>query len=367
MKFIIKIALISLVLSLLWSCQKENDLLKEGEMLFLKHKGASMPVLVRGKYDSDAIILMVHGGAGGSSAPHIEDLGGLVEKEFMVAYWDQRHSGSSQGNFSKDLMTIEQFSEDMKYVVNMLKNKYGADKKIFAMGHSWGVILTTHYLITEEVGLQGVILSNGAHSSEHEYSARMDYVHDFAQEMIEKGLSMPKTIKVEGKTFTTLEEVVQWTLQNDPIDNWEQLTILNELVYSVYDYVQDTYVQDESDGLIQVSKSEIDFYSPYNHLNEWTNDIRTSQLMNSFTDHSSIQEFYDFTPEMDKITLPTCLIWGKYDDIIGLEVAYDYYDVINTPEEDKELIILEHSDHIGMYLENMKFSNALIDFVKAHK
>jgi hypothetical protein len=55
------------------ACKKENDLTKSGEMLFLKHKGASMPVLVRGNFDSDVIVIIVHGGAGGSSSGHIED------------------------------------------------------------------------------------------------------------------------------------------------------------------------------------------------------------------------------------------------------------------------------------------------------
>ena len=43
------------------SCSRETGLLTEGDMLFAQHKGASMPVLVRGNFDSDVILLMVHG------------------------------------------------------------------------------------------------------------------------------------------------------------------------------------------------------------------------------------------------------------------------------------------------------------------
>ena len=349
------------------SCDKSNNLLEDGEMLFLKHKGASMPVLMRGNFDSDVIVLFLHAGAGGSSASHIVDFAGMVENEYLVAYWDQRHAGSAQGNFPKEDLTIDLMAEDMQLVINLLKDQYGPDKKIFAMGHSWGVILGTYYLITQENQLQGAIFSNGAHSSEHEYSARVDYVRDFAQEMIDKGLSIPSEIEVEGETFTSLEEVVAWTEQNDPIDSWRKLKILNSLVDAVFNYVNSTYLQPSSDALADVSGVELAFHSPYHSLISTINSLRTGQLINNSANETSIQEFYDFTPEMDQITIPVSLIWGRYDHIIGLEVAEDYYEVIGTPEENKELVVLENSGHSGMFRENMKFSQSLIDFIEKHK
>ncbi|MEL6562392.1 MAG: alpha/beta fold hydrolase [Bacteroidota bacterium] len=342
-------------------------LLTEGDMLFLKHKGASMPVLVRGNFDSDVIILFLHGGAGGTAASHIEDFKEMVEPEYIVAYWDQRHAGSSQGNFDKDDWTIDLMAEDMQMVINMLKRKYGDDKKVFAMGHSWGVILGTYYLLDQENQLQGAIFSNGSHSSEHEYSARLDYVHDFAQEMIDNGIALTEEIKVEGETFTSLEQVVIWTESNDPIDSWTKLKILNGLVNAVFDYVQETYVQPNSDVTSGVSSSELRFQSPYNPLIYRINLLRTGQLINNFNNETSIQEFYDFTTQMGDINIPISLIWGKYDHIVGLEVAEDYYQVIGTPEENKELTILENSGHSGMYRENIKFSQTLIDFVEKHR
>ena len=291
----------------------------------------------------------------------------MVEQEYMVAYWDQRHAGSSQGNFDQDDLTIDLMAEDMQMVINLLKHKYGADKKVFAMGHSWGVMLGTYYLINQDNQLQGAIFSNGAHSSEHEYSARLDYVHDFAQEMIDNGIALPEKIEVEGETFTSLEQVVIWTENNDPIDSWTKLKILNGLVPAVFDYVKDTYIQPNSDITSGVSSSELLFQSPYNPLINRINLLRTGQLINNTNNETSIQEFYDFTPQMGSITIPISLIWGKYDHIIGLEVAEDYYEVIGTPEENKELTILENSGHIGLYRENIKFSQTLINFVESHK
>ena len=365
MKNLLYTVFASLCLLLLTACNDENELLKKGEMLFLKHKGASMPLLVRGNFNSDVILLMVHGGAGGSSGSHIEDFNEMIEPEYMVAYWDQRHAGSSQGNFDKEDLTIDLMAEDMQMVINLLKHKYGSDKKIFAVGHSWGVQLTTYYLLNQENQLQGAILTNGSHSSETEYSARLDFVNTFASEMIQEGLEIPKKIEIEGETFTSLEQVVTWTEQNDPIDSWRKLKILWPLVDDVVlQYVNDTYVLPYNQ---RISAGELLFKSPYNQLIGFINLRRTGQLINDFDNEKSIQEFYDYRPEMDQITLPVCLIWGKYDQIIGLEVADSYYDVIGTPQEDKELVILENSGHSGLATENVKFSQTVISFVEEHK
>ena len=325
-----------------------------------------MPILMRGNFESEVILLFIHGGAGGTSASHIEDFSGMVEQEYLVAYWDQRHAGSSQGNFDKDDLTIDLMAEDMQMVINLLKHKYGADKQVFAVGHSWGVILGTYYLISQENQLAGAIFSNGAHSSEHEYSARLDYVHGFAQEMIDKGLSIPKEIKVEGESFSNLEQVVTWTEQNDPIDTWKKLRILNDLVDAVEAYVEDTYFQ-QPDAIGNVSSTELNYQSPYHPLIAKMNELRTGQLINNFDNETSIQEFYDFTPQMEDLTIPISLIWGKYDPIVGPEVAEDYYNVIGTPTENKDLVILENSGHSGIYRENMKFSTSLIDFIEKHR
>jgi pimeloyl-ACP methyl ester carboxylesterase len=347
------------------ACRKENELTKSGEMLFLKHKGASMPVLVRGNFDSDVILLIVHGGAGGSSGDHIEDFKSFIEPKYMVAYWDQRHAGASQGNFDKDELAIDLMAEDMLLVIRMLKFKYGPNKKVFAFGHSWGVQLSTYYLISQPNELQGIILSNGSHSSEHEYSARLDYVKNYATEMIIKGIPMPKTIKTQGLSFENLNQVVDWCNASDPIEDYNELTILNDLVPAVKGYVDDTYVQ-SLDIPSQVSDNEMWFQSPYNPITALINLKRTGQLINN-SYQTSIQEFYDFTPEMNKISLPVALYYGRYDDIIGPEVAQDYYQVISTPADKKELLFFEKSNHNPQYLENVWFNQKVIDFIEKHK
>jgi pimeloyl-ACP methyl ester carboxylesterase len=70
---------------------------------------------------------------------------------------------------------------------------------------------------------------------------------------------------------------------------------------------------------------------------------------------------------MNKITLPVALYYGRYDDIIGPEVAQDYYQVISTPNDKKELLFFEKSNHNPQYIENVWFNHKVIDFIEKHK
>ena len=182
---------------LLCSCNREHKLLTKGDMLFLNHKGASMPILVKGDFSSDAIILVVHGGAGAPAGTFARDLNPL-EDEFAVAYWEQRHAGSSQGKFDPELLTIDQMSEDLELVIQLLKQQYGQDKKVFALAHSWGVQLSTYYMTHRENRFDGIMLVNGSHKSEVEYSARISYIKRFAQEMIDAGAHLDQAVAEKG-------------------------------------------------------------------------------------------------------------------------------------------------------------------------
>jgi esterase/lipase len=70
---------------------------------------------------------------------------------------------------------------------------------------------------------------------------------------------------------------------------------------------------------------------------------------------------------MNKITLPVALYFGRYDDIIGSEVAEDYYQVISTPTDKKELLFFEKSNHDPQYIENVLFGQKTIEFIEKHK
>lgn len=106
-----------------------------------------MPVSVRGNKSSGIFIVFLHGGPGGTALQKI----GLpafdaLEESYATVFWDQRGSGSSQGNSSDKLLTLGQFVEDLDKLIDLISYKYD-HPKIFLMGHSWGGCLGTAYLL----------------------------------------------------------------------------------------------------------------------------------------------------------------------------------------------------------------------------
>lgn len=66
---------------------------------------------------------------------------GDLEKEFIVAHWDQRGAGKSNPlDFDGSTMTLAQFQQDAHGLTLYLKEKF-QKKKIYILGHSWGTII----------------------------------------------------------------------------------------------------------------------------------------------------------------------------------------------------------------------------------
>lgn len=362
-------ALLILASAPLCSCDGILDDVEYEEMLFVRHAGADMPVWVRGAIDSNVIFLVVHGGPGGSGLDYVEDFREHLEPTYAVAYWDQRHAGSSQGAFRKKDFSPEDalalMADDMHHVIRALKARYGEDTEVWAWGHSFGVMLGTQYLRQHGQGeLAGWMLSNGTHESAVEYAGRNDYLRRFAGEMDRRGVELSESVWSEDGEITTPAEVVAWVEANDPIETWDQVSTQWRLAEVVSDYVRREYV--DFDPPERVTRRERVFTSPRAPLAELINSARTGQLINDSYNETSIQEFYDLSPGMDEITLPTALLWGRYDHIMSPEVAHDYYDTIGTLGRDK---ILEFYDagHSPEYDRHRDFCADVIAFIEDHR
>ena len=68
----------------------------------------------------------------------------ILEKDFAMVYWDQRHSGMSKGSADPNDSRPEDFGNDLAVVIQELQNRYTI-KKIFLIGQSWGHFVATSY------------------------------------------------------------------------------------------------------------------------------------------------------------------------------------------------------------------------------
>jgi proline iminopeptidase len=102
--------------------------LSDGSKIHLEVFGASNPQTV----------IILHGGPGGSYKPFLP-LKALSDT-YKIVFWDQRGSGLSE-RIPNNKLNGEQYLKDLDELVE----KYGGNKGVNLIGHSWGGAFATYY------------------------------------------------------------------------------------------------------------------------------------------------------------------------------------------------------------------------------
>ena len=110
----------------------------EGE--FVSVNGDRQWLLVSGQPTTGPILLVLHGGPGGSETVLFRHFNRALEQQVRMAYWDQRGAGRSYDPQRPPArMTVAQFVEDLAVMVQLLRDRYGVP--VILLGHSWGSAL----------------------------------------------------------------------------------------------------------------------------------------------------------------------------------------------------------------------------------
>ena len=91
--------------------------------IMVKVPESQLYVRVRGNPEKP-LIVNLHGGPGGYSGIDIKLMGPGLEDKFLVAYLDQRGCGKSLECKDIDLLTVQQYVEDLDIVIDFLRKKY---------------------------------------------------------------------------------------------------------------------------------------------------------------------------------------------------------------------------------------------------
>lgn len=323
-----------------------NDAFYEGDFFYLVNRKAQMPVVVRGQTQSGVLIVFIHGGPGGTALQKI----GLqafndLEKDYGLVFWDQRASGSSQGNSAIHDLTLDQFTEDLDKLVDLLAQKYDRPA-IFLMGHSWGGCLGTNYLLEpgRQKKVRGWIDVDGAHNNPLGDELSKQFVISYANARISAGTDVD-----------LWQYVISWYNEN-PDFTTDQLEHY-AFVEKARGYIYDPELA-HSEKFPNYSFSYL-FESPANISAALTNY------------HSVIKNFIisdiDLTPKMNVIRVPSLIIWGMHDGIIPYPMARHAYDAIGTPASEKRIVTLANAAHNGFYEEPSAFVAAVQLFVEQYR
>jgi proline iminopeptidase len=320
-------------------CEK-SEYYTEGEYLYLKHRGAVMPVWVKGNIASKTFILTVHGGPGASGHEFaVTRAFQELERDYAVVYWDQRFSGMSQGDPKKETMNVDQFVEDLDLVVELIRQRY-AEPKIFLLGHSWGGGLSAAWL--------------GRKDNQSKVRGWID---------------------VDGSVFDSLEvqAVKDWTLERVPakIAAGKDPKFWNYVVQWYRDNPSPVYSDPEPyifSGALDTSYQAAAF-ADSNGINYAKLLLRSPYSLAYFTRSidAKMGDGIDFRPELRNIRVPALVLWGENDPTLPSILADFALKTLGTAPAKKAKVIFPNGGHSPHYEQPTRFVREMRGFVERWK
>lgn len=300
------------------------------------------------------MIIYINGGPGSTSIDvATADMFGWsdgLEENFAMVYYDQRGCGNAQGNIDENTLTIDQFVKDLDAIVAVLKVKY-QDPAIYLMGASFGGFIGASYLLTNsnQDKISGWISVDGAYNFDYDLSwqYRRTFLENIAIEEMNKGNMVSHwTAALEwiydNPTITTREQKNEWRT----FVGWPGGIIIPEELASI--------------SLRQGLK--IGFNSSYNPFPAYLS--QNLEIVNNKLNEDA--EGINLISKVSNLTLPSLLIWGRYDDLIVPEEGQDVFNNFGTDTADKHFKLLPNSSHEPYISDPENFKNAIIEFVKKY-
>ena len=245
---------------------------KEG---FIEVEGGKIWYRIDGEGDKTPVLLL-HGGPGSSSF-YLEPLKELSQDR-PVIFIDQLGCGRSTRITDTTLMTIEKNVEQLEQVRKALKLE-----KFYLYGHSWGTMLGMDYYVKYPKGIQGLIFSSPLFSTK--------IWTDDADTLI-----------------ATLPEATQKAIR----ESERQKNYANEAYKEAMKVYYKAYVR-RSDKSKSQQDSAAKFFGEnvYNFMWGPSEFTATGNLLN-----------YNRLKDLPKITVPTLLTAGEYDEARPSSVRY---------------------------------------------
>ena len=303
-------------------------------------------VNVDGNIASNVFMIYLHGGPGGGSIPYNQGyFSDKIQEDYAVVYLDQRGNGSSQGNYDKEDLTIEQNSEDIYHLVQFLKAKYGNDISLFLAGHSWGGLTSAHALITTDIqeDIKGWIEIDGAHDFEKNDIETVKMFQQFAAEEI-----------ANQRNVDFWQPVLERVNQMDTLNlTTEDSGYLNSTGFKAEGKF-DLAFSDLTSVILPFFPNNPEFGVASSMSNRFVNPVLNED-----------SKTHLLTDRLHEIEIPSLFLWGKYDFVVPPAMGESAYNLVNTTE--KKLVIYESSGHSPMSSEGELLLEDVKAFIEQYK
>jgi len=242
-------------------------------------------------------LLVLHGGPGAPSY-YLKPLAALAD-ERPVIFYDQLGCGHSDPITDSTLLTVDHFVAELGAVRQTL-----GLGEVHLLGHSWGTMLATDYLLTKPEGVRSVTFASPA-------------------------ISIPRWLADADTLLATMPDSVQAAVARHEADGTFEAPEYQAAVMAYYErYLARRlpWSPDVDSTFTQLSEMV------YGHM--WG--------PSEFTATGTLQG-YDRTGRLGEITIPTLFTTGRYDEARPETVEY-YRSLVPGAE----LAIIENAAHLTM-------------------
>ncbi len=327
-------------------CQKEdiNISVSASDTFYVENDGASMRLLVEGNTAGKVFILLVAGGPGiGSYVYNTDYISESLENSYAMVYWDQRNSGASQGTSNGENLRFDQILDDLGKVIAVLKKRYGNDIELFLLSHSFGGLVAAGFITQGDNQnlFKGYINVNASHNYPLNDSITRDMLLAVGIREVGAGRHVKEWNKIIG-------------FCNAHTGNF---TFDESLKLEKY--------ASDAEGYID-SVKKVNFF-PILLSGVIINRFPfTSMLVNLlYSENSYINReisVKEYSSVLNKITIPSLVISGKYDFVCPQELGFDFYS--RTGSAYKKMVISPISGHNIMFQDKELFSREVSGFIE---
>lgn len=318
------------------------------EFFYQEAEDYKFPVYVRGNLDSGNLVLFVQGGPGETAIDFARSdypkWKNTLEKEFAIAYYDQRGLNQRLKNIDSPKITYEQYSKDIIALGKALMEKY--DANIYLMGHSAGgkmVLNTLQYYPEETSFIHGAMILNTPITTDYSPERWIHYRPLFLKNLAEEKMATDSDTDY-------WQQAHMWITKIDSITTPEQAKRWNE-------YADFAFMPTERKVTMGMVFRVI-FSRPYNPIKylKRKDNKRVDDLL--WEDQQELSTFKEF----DKIDTSVLLLTGRYDDVGLPEENQRAHELIPH----STLTILPDAGHESFLDQPELFVEAITRFVSDH-
>ena len=303
--------------------------------------GEEQWVLIRGKKQTNPVLLYLHGGPGSFVIPTARDFGRYLEDDFVVVYWDQRGSGKSyRSGIPENSMNLDQFIRDTRELVEVLKRRFNVPK-VYLVGNSWGAAL-------------GALTVEAYPELFYAYLGTGQLVNTARSDSISYAFTLS-----EANSTGNNEALRELTKMGPPPWGFEEMAKQRKWLRRFGGTI---YKERETSGTFLSDFMGKMLLSPeYSLMEILENSMDPDYAVRNLWDDIAGINLFEQVP---RIEVPVYFIAGRHDYTTPSELVAQYYDQLEAPAG-KSLIWFENAAHMPEFEDPARFYEVMLDSVLA--